>query len=119
MSSITATVKVRRLSSKEAGFEKTLLSSLSIPSADDQAIDQRVLGILEKIRQEGDAALLEFTQQFDRLSVNQVRVKARFCALSRDLMPSMAAAPAQPYLRTIEISLSSNTTKLRLPSTAR
>jgi histidinol dehydrogenase len=73
MSSITATVKVRRLSSKEAGFEKTLLSSLSIPSADDQAIDQRVLGILEKIRQEGDAALLEFTQQFDRLSVNQVR----------------------------------------------
>ncbi len=73
MSSTTATVKVRRLSSKEAGFEKTLLSSLSIPSADDQAIDQRVLGILEKIRQEGDAALLEFTQQFDRLSVNQVR----------------------------------------------
>jgi histidinol dehydrogenase len=73
MSSTTATVKVRRLSSKEAGFEKTLLSSLSIPSANDQAIDQRVLGILEKIRQEGDAALLEFTQQFDRLTVNQVR----------------------------------------------
>jgi histidinol dehydrogenase len=73
MSSITATVKVRRLSSKEAGFEKTLLSSLSIPSADDQAIDQRVLGILEKIRQEGDAALLEFTKQFDRLAVNHVR----------------------------------------------
>ena len=73
MSSTTATVKVRRLSSKEASFEKTLLSSLSIPSADDQAIDQRVLGILEKIRQEGDAALLEFTKQFDRLAVNHVR----------------------------------------------
>jgi histidinol dehydrogenase len=73
MSSTTATVKVRRLSSKEAGFEKTLLSSLSIPSADDQAIDQRVLAILEKIRQEGDAALLEFTKQFDRLAVHHVR----------------------------------------------
>jgi histidinol dehydrogenase len=73
MSSTTAIVKVRRLSSKEASFEKTLLSSLSIPSADDQAIDQRVLGILEKIRQEGDAALLEFTKQFDRLAVNHVR----------------------------------------------
>ncbi len=59
-------VKIRRLRSRDPGFEKTLLSSLSIPSADDQAIDQRVLGILEKIRQEGDASLLEFTKQFDR-----------------------------------------------------
>ena len=65
-------VKIRRLTSRDAGFEKTLLSSLSIPSADDQAIDQIVLGILERIEREGDAALLQYTQQFDRLAVNQV-----------------------------------------------
>jgi histidinol dehydrogenase len=46
---------------------------LSIPSADDHAIDQVVLGILERIEREGDAALLQYTQQFDRLAVNQVR----------------------------------------------
>lgn len=65
-------VKIRRLTSQDLGFEKTLLSSLSIPSADDQAIDQIVLGILERIEREGDAALLQYTQQFDRLAVNQV-----------------------------------------------
>jgi histidinol dehydrogenase len=65
-------VKIRRLTSRDPGFEKTLLSSLSIPSADDQAIDQIVLGILECIEREGDAALLQYTQQFDRLAVNQV-----------------------------------------------
>ncbi|QWD76204.1 histidinol dehydrogenase [Polynucleobacter sp. MWH-UH24A] len=66
-------VKIRRLTSRDPGFEKTLLSSLSIPSADDHAIDQVVLGILERIEREGDAALLQYTQQFDRLAVNQVR----------------------------------------------
>jgi histidinol dehydrogenase len=66
-------VKIRRLTSRDLGFEKILLSSLSIPSADDQAIDQIVLGILERIEREGDAALLQYTQQFDRLAVTQVR----------------------------------------------
>lgn len=66
-------VKIQRLTSRDPGFEKTLLSSLSIPSADDQAIDQIVLGILERIEREGDTALLQYTQQFDRLAVTQVR----------------------------------------------
>jgi histidinol dehydrogenase len=65
-------VKIRRLTSRDPGFEKTLLSSLSIPSAEDHAIDQVVLGILERIEREGDAALLQYTQQFDRLAVNRV-----------------------------------------------
>ena len=73
MSSSSASVKVRRFTTRDPGFEKTLLSSLSIPSADDHAIDQVVLAILERIEREGDAALLQYTQQFDRLVVNQVR----------------------------------------------
>ncbi|MBM3349171.1 MAG: histidinol dehydrogenase [Betaproteobacteria bacterium] len=73
MSSSSASVKARRLTTRDPGFEKTLLSSLSIPSTDDHAIDQVVLGILERIEREGDAALLQYTQQFDRLAVNQVR----------------------------------------------
>jgi histidinol dehydrogenase len=73
MSSSSASVRVKRLTTRDPGFEKTLLSSLSIPSADDHAIDQVVLGILERIEREGDAALLQYTQQFDRLAVNRVR----------------------------------------------
>jgi len=65
-------IKVKRLNSKDAGFKKTLLSSLSLPSADDEAIDAAVLNILAKVKSEGDAAVLAFTKQFDRLNVASV-----------------------------------------------
>ena len=65
-------VTVQRLKSSDPGFQKTLLDSLSLPSADDQAIDQVVLNILAEIKIGGDDALLRYTKQFDRLSVKDV-----------------------------------------------
>ena len=65
-------VTVQRLKSSHPGFQKTLLDSLSLPSADDQAIDQVVLNILAEIKTGGDDALLRYTKQFDRLSVKDV-----------------------------------------------
>ena len=62
-------VKVQRLNSKDAGFKKTLLSSLSLPMADDEAIDAVVVKILGQVKTNGDAAVLEFTKQFDQLNV--------------------------------------------------
>ena len=93
-------VKIRRLTSRDPGFEKTLLSSLSIPSADDQAIDQIVLGILERIEREGDAALLHYTQQFDCLAVNRVSdleitsadLAAAYQALAQEQASALRAA---------------------------
>lgn len=69
---MSAEVKVKRLNSKDAGFKDTLLSSLSLPMADDEAIDAAVLNILAKVKSEGDAAVLAFTKQFDRLNVARV-----------------------------------------------
>ncbi|NBV72241.1 MAG: histidinol dehydrogenase [Burkholderiaceae bacterium] len=65
-------VTVQCLKSSDPGFQKTLLDSLSLPSADDQAIDQVVLNILAEIKTGGDDALLRYTKQFDRLSVKDV-----------------------------------------------
>ena len=65
-------IKVKRLNSKDAGFKETLLSSLSLPMADDEAIDAAVVKILAQVKAEGDAAVLSFTQQFDRLNVASV-----------------------------------------------
>ena len=65
-------VKVKHLNSRDAGFKETLLSSLSLPMADDEAIDAAVLNILAKVKIEGDAAVLSFTKQFDRLNVASV-----------------------------------------------
>ena len=65
-------VKMKRLNSKDAGFKETLLSSLSLPMAEDEAIDTAVMKILAQVKAHGDAAVLDFTKQFDRLDVNNV-----------------------------------------------
>lgn len=64
--------KVKRLNSQEAGFKEILLSSLSLPLADDQAIDTAVVKILSAVKEQGDAAVLELTQKFDRLNATSI-----------------------------------------------
>jgi histidinol dehydrogenase len=69
---MSAQIKVKRLNSQDGGFKETLLSSLSLPMADDEAIDATVAKILLAVKDKGDEAVLGFTKQFDRLIVNQV-----------------------------------------------
>jgi histidinol dehydrogenase len=69
---MSAEVKVKRLNSEDAGFKETLLSSLSLPMADDAAIDAVVVSVLAQVKAKGDAAVLDFTKQFDRLDVTSV-----------------------------------------------
>ena len=65
-------INVKRLNSKDVGFQETLLSSLSLPMADDEAIDAAVVKILAAVKDQGDEAVLGFTKQFDRLNVTSV-----------------------------------------------
>ena len=69
---MSAPIKVKRLNSKDSGFKETLLSSLSLPIADDAAIDAAVAKILLAVKEQGDEAVLGFTKQFDRLNANHV-----------------------------------------------
>ena len=69
---MSAQIKVKRLNSQDGGFKETLLSSLSLPMADDEAIDATVAKILLAVKEKGDEAVLVFTKQFDRLNINQV-----------------------------------------------
>jgi histidinol dehydrogenase len=69
---MSAQIKVKRLNSQDTGFKEILLSSLSLPMADDEAIDAAVAKILLAIKERGDAAVLDFTNQFDRLNVASV-----------------------------------------------
>jgi len=66
---MSSSFKIRRLNSKDSGFRDTLLSSLSLPMADDEAIDAAVVKILSAVKEKGDEAVLGFTKQFDRLEV--------------------------------------------------
>ncbi len=65
-------IQVKRLNSKDAKFKETLLSSLSLPMADDEAIDAVVVKILAEVKAKGDEAILAFTKQFDRLNVASI-----------------------------------------------
>jgi histidinol dehydrogenase len=69
---MSADLKVKRLNSQDAGFIATLLSSLSLPMADDEAIDAAVVKILAQVKVNGDVAVLDFTKQFDRLNIASV-----------------------------------------------
>jgi histidinol dehydrogenase len=66
---MSSQVQVKRLNSTDAGFKEALLSSLSLPTADDAAIDAAVVNILSAVKENGDSAVLEFTKQFDRLNI--------------------------------------------------
>jgi len=69
---MSAPIKIKRLNSQDIGFKETLLSSLSLPMADDEAIDASVTKILQAVKEKGDEAVLGFTKQFDRLNVASV-----------------------------------------------
>ena len=65
----SAPINVKRLNSQDTGFKETLLASLSLPTADDEAVDAAVAKILLAVKERGDEAVLDFTKQFDRLTV--------------------------------------------------
>jgi histidinol dehydrogenase len=65
-------IPIKRLTSKDLGFREVLLSSLSLPMADDEAIDAAVVRILADVKARGDDAVIALTQQFDRLDVASV-----------------------------------------------
>ena len=70
MSSVRIPIKC--LTSEDPGFRETLLSSLSLPMADDEAIDAAVVRILADVKSRGDEAVIALTHQFDRLNVTGV-----------------------------------------------
>ena len=69
---MSAKITIKRLNSQDAGFQEILLSSLSLPMAEDDAIDSAVVKILAAVKERGDEAVLDFTKQFDRLNVSSV-----------------------------------------------
>ncbi len=63
-------MKIRRFSSQQADFDARLNELLAFETTQDEKLEATVAAILADVRKRGDAALLEYTQRFDRLSVN-------------------------------------------------
>lgn len=62
-------LKVNRLDSRAEDFSLRLTELLAWGETSDQEIHERVWEILKRVRAEGDRAVLEYTERFDRFSV--------------------------------------------------
>ena len=58
---------IRRFSSRDADFTARLDALLAFEAAQDDAIERTVAAILADVKARGDAAVLEYTQRFDRV----------------------------------------------------
>ncbi|MEO1766654.1 histidinol dehydrogenase [Thiobacter aerophilum] len=65
-------LKLRRLATADADFEARFSQLLAFEGAQDAAIEASVARILEDVKRRGDAAVLDYTRQFDRLDAPSV-----------------------------------------------
>ncbi|OZI55158.1 histidinol dehydrogenase [Bordetella genomosp. 5] len=63
---------IKRLDSRDPGFKSALTTLLAFEASQDESIDRATAGILADVRGRGDAALLEYTQRFDRVPATDV-----------------------------------------------
>jgi histidinol dehydrogenase len=67
-----APLVLRRLDSSLPGFDGELAALIAFEAAQDPAVDATVAAVVADVRARGDAALLEYTARFDRLSAPSV-----------------------------------------------
>lgn len=65
-------LNIRRLSSQSADFAEQLSALLAFETAQDDQIDEVVAAILKDVKHRGDAAVLEYTNRFDKTNANQM-----------------------------------------------
>ena len=84
-------MKLRRLSTADAGFDAELERLTRYEAAQDEAVETVVRAIIADVRKRGDAAVLEYTRKFDRL---QARTMAELEVPRVKLEAALAALPA-------------------------
>lgn len=89
-------LKLRRLSTADADFEAQFARLLAFEGAQDADIEATVARILDDVKQRGDAAVLDYTRQFDRLDAPSVQAlelpKARLTEALAALDPDVHEA---------------------------
>jgi histidinol dehydrogenase len=63
---------VRRLDTRDAGFEQAFVPLLATDTEIDPGVESTVAAILDDVRARGDPAVLDYTARFDRLKAASV-----------------------------------------------
>src|SRR5690625_3570997 len=82
---------ITRLDSQADGFAQRLKALLAYDAAEDESIEQATAAILNRVRQDGDAAVLDYTRQFDSLTVSsmaELRISAEQCQNALNNLPN-------------------------------
>jgi histidinol dehydrogenase len=65
-------MKIRRLSTQTADFDAELKALLAFETAQDDSVDLIVADILKDVKTRGDAAVLEYTNKFDKTNAQSI-----------------------------------------------
>ena len=69
---MTASISIARLNSDQKDFDQALSKLLAWNDETDQQVTETVQNILNDVRRDGDQALIETTNKFDRRSVSKM-----------------------------------------------
>ncbi|NJA88957.1 histidinol dehydrogenase [Rhodocyclus tenuis] len=84
-------IAIKRLSSTDADFAARLKALLAFEGAQDESVDRTVAAILADVKTRGDAAVVEYTQRFDRLAVSDM---AQLALPAAELQAALEGLPA-------------------------
>jgi histidinol dehydrogenase len=93
-------MNVRTLDTRDPGFEAEFARLVVVDSAVDKSIERAADAIVDDVRARGDAALLEYTNRFDRMSaaavadleISQEDMRAAFEGLPADQRAALQVA---------------------------
>jgi len=89
----------RRLVSRAPRFAETFAALLRDKRETAADVDEAVVAIIAEVRQRGDAALIELTQKFDRLSLSSTTLR-----VSRDEIDAAERACAAEALEALDLA---------------
>lgn len=69
---MTTEIKVRRFSSADSDFDIKLKTLLAFETAQDDSVDEVVASILKDVKKRGDAAVLDYTNRFDKTNARSL-----------------------------------------------
>ncbi|MDP3607464.1 MAG: histidinol dehydrogenase [Methylophilus sp.] len=85
-------MKIRRLSTLDASFDADLKALLAFETAQDDSVDVVVANILKDVKARGDAAVLEYTNRFDKTNASHM---AELELTQAELKSALESLPAE------------------------
>jgi len=87
-------IQIRKLDSSQAGFQQSLSTLLAFDAGTDDAIESAVSKILADVKARGDAAVLEYTNRFDRIPHGGAAEMAAFDISQAELQAALNGLPS-------------------------